>query len=387
MEFMDIKNVGLPGLFSGSFCDYERDLRGSFPDLSLFMDGKHPVVIYGAGRMGRLFRKNLWAHGIPVAAFSDSNSALWGKSIDGVTVISPEELQQFSRLPVLVASLLHETEIYELLKRMGFKLVYPLSFLNFNYPKIFISPEYDNTFNALFDFDNKEAICSVYDMLADEQSRCVFLNLIKFRLTFDKKYIRCIQSDSTRQYFDDLVLPLSNDEVFFDCGAYTGDTLEKFCYFSNKQFRKIYAFEPDRNNYLRLLNGVTGIGSDRITPVNSGVYRRSGEASFLEEGAVDSRITPENNSNRLPVISIDDFCRDNDIPTYIKMDIEGSEIDALEGARQIIQTAKPKLAVAVYHKAADLWQIPLLIKRFNSDYRLFLRHYTPEIIDTVCYAL
>lgn len=387
MESMDINNIGLPELFSHSFCDYEQDLRESFPDPSLFMDAKHPVVIYGAGRMGRLFRKNLCAHGIPIAAFSDSNSALWGKLIDGVTVLPPQQLEQFSHGPILVASLLYETEIYELLKRMGFKLVYPLSFLNFNYPQIFISPEYDNALNALFDFNNQEAICSVYNMLADEQSRCIFLNLIKFRLTFDKKYIRCIQSDSKRQYFDDLVLPLSNDEVFFDCGAYTGDTLERFCYFSNNQFRRIYAFEPDRNNYLQLLNGVTRIGSDRIIPVNSGVYRSSGKASFLEEGAVDSKITLENDSNRLPVISIDDFCHNNDIPTYIKMDIEGSEIDALEGAKQVIQTAKPKLAIAVYHKAADLWQIPLLIKRFNSDYRLFFRHYTPEIIDTVCYAL
>jgi len=95
----------------------------------------------------------------------------------------------------------------------------------------------------------------------------------------------------------------------------------------------------------------------------------------------------ENDSNRLPVISIDDFCHNHDIPTYIKMDIEGSELGALEGAQQVIQTAKPKLAIAIYHKATDLWQIPLLIKRFNNDYRLFLRHYTPEIIDTVCYAL
>jgi hypothetical protein len=69
------------------------------------------------------------------------------------------------------------------------------------------------------------------------------------------------------------------------------------------------------------------------------------------------------------------------------MDIEGSEEDALMGACRAIQNHAPKLAISVYHKATDFWKLPLLIKRLHSGYRLYLRHYTNEIVDTVCYAL
>jgi FkbM family methyltransferase len=384
---MKIDKLSLEELFLHSFDDYSQELKRSFPDPALIMDGKLPVVIYGAGRMGRLFYRNLSSRGIPVAAFADANSALWGETIEGLRVVAPEKLEEFSQSPILVASLLHETEIYELLKRRGFKLVYPLSFSNFHYPQIFVSPEYENMFGAFFTAGSQEAIRAADTLLVDEQSRAAFLNLIKFRLTFDKQYIQRVQGDTRRQYFDDLLLPLSKDEVFYDCGAYTGDSLERFLQFAHGQFRKAYAFEPDRENYAQLLRQAAKTGSERIVAVNSGVYRSSGKVSFLEQAGLDSKITQEAGGNFLPVTSIDDFCRQHDIPTYIKMDIEGSESQALEGAAQVIREHKPKLAIAVYHKAADLWQIPLLIKRLNSGYRLFLRHYTPEITDTVCYAL
>jgi len=73
--------------------------------------------------------------------------------------------------------------------------------------------------------------------------------------------------------------------------------------------------------------------------------------------------------------------------TYIKMDVEGAEINALWGAEHIIRTQKPKLSVCVYHKVSDFWQVPLLIKRFNQDYNFILRHYMKtDCTETVLYA-
>lgn len=365
---------------------YADKMSDTFPDISAIMKGK-PVVIYGAARMGRLFKENLLNKNITIAAFVDGDHGLWGKLIDGVKVISPEDAKaEYFENPILVASLLYETDIYETLKKMGFPLAYPLSFLNFKYPDIFVSPEYRQQFDSLFEPESRSEINKTGHLMADEESKKVLYNLIKFRLTFNKDYLKKIKSKKI-QYFPSDIITLSDNEVFFDCGAYTGDTVEQFNEVVSGKFHKVYSFEPDRSNFNHLQKVAYKIDSDRVQPVQSGVYSFTGEIRFSENGSLDTRIANTENAVSLPVINIDNFMKNKEPPTYIKMDIEGSEAEALIGAKETIKRYKPKLAISVYHKATDLWKLPLLIKSLNNDYVLYLRHYTNEIVDTVCYAL
>ena len=76
-----------------------------------------------------------------------------------------------------------------------------------------------------------------------------------------------------------------------------------------------------------------------------------------------------------------------DAPTYIKMDIEGSEMEALKGCKKIIQQYKPKLSICIYHNAEDLFDIPIMIKEMCQDYKLFIRQYANSRFETVCYAI
>jgi len=126
---------------------------------------------------------------------------------------------------------------------------------------------------------------------------------------------------------------------------------------------------------------------DRIFPVESGVSRSTGTVYFRKEGSLDSRVVGTYSNTTVPVVSIDEFTEGKDPPTLIKMDIEGSEEDALAGARRTIQEYSPRLAISVYHKATDLWRLPLLIRQINGTYQMYLRHYSDEIVDTVCYAV
>ena len=87
------------------------------------------------------------------------------------------------------------------------------------------------------------------------------------------------------------------------------------------------------------------------------------------------------------VVSLDEFFSEKPAPSFVKMDIEGAEMGALQGAAALISRHQPKLAISVYHHASDLWELPALIQRLNPGYRLFVRHYTREIADTVCYAI
>lgn len=87
-------------------------------------------------------------------------------------------------------------------------------------------------------------------------------------------------------------------------------------------------------------------------------------------------------------MTIDEAIDPGDRVTTIKMDIEGSELEALKGARETIRRDKPKLAICIYHKTEDLWEIPLYIKSLIPEYRFYIRHHGPSgLYDSVLYAV
>ena len=88
----------------------------------------------------------------------------------------------------------------------------------------------------------------------------------------------------------------------------------------------------------------------------------------------------------IEVRKLDDMLRDRKV-TFLKMDIEGSELAALRGAERIIREQRPKLAICVYHKPEDMWEIPGFILNCHPDYKLYLRHYSISYTETVLYAV
>jgi hypothetical protein len=69
------------------------------------------------------------------------------------------------------------------------------------------------------------------------------------------------------------------------------------------------------------------------------------------------------------------------------LDVEGSEEEAIIGAKNHIKTTSPILTIASYHRAHDLWRLPEVLKSINPNYKFFLRHYSQSIIDTIIYAI
>ena len=106
--------------------------------------------------------------------------------------------------------------------------------------------------------------------------------------------------------------------------------------------------------------------------INSG----RGEGSFIGDGG----------NTKVKTVTLDEVTEDKAVG-YIKMDVEGSEYAALRGAEQTIKTQKPLLAISIYHKRSDIWEIPQLVLQFNGDYKFYLRHYTVSYGDTVLYAV
>ncbi|MBN2827405.1 MAG: FkbM family methyltransferase, partial [Tissierellales bacterium] len=225
----------------------------------------------------------------------------------------------------------------------------------------------------------------VYDFLEDWKSQKILINLLYYRMTYDYQYILEIVDSSFEQYFDTDIIRLTAQEVFIDAGAYIGDTLEAFVSLTKNKFKKIYCYEPDNANFNQLKDMVSKLKiEDRVSLINKGVHYQEDVFLFEEKGSSSSHIC-ENGNIKIDVCSITDTIQN--IPTYIKMDIEGSEIEALYGLKDMIKKHKPKLAICVYHKNDDLWRIPLILKRWVPEYQIFLRHYFPNQYETVCYAV
>lgn len=191
------------------------------------------------------------------------------------------------------------------------------------------------------------------------------------------------------QYFEkSIIRACSEGEVFIDGGSFD---LMDTCHFVDMypNFEKVYAFEPDASNFeMCIRNRKTFLeNNDRIEIINKGLW--SGEAKLnFEEGKKTASFLSGCGKGEAEVTSIDSCLNGTkETVSFIKMDIEGAELEALKGARETIIRDKPDLAICIYHKDEDIIEIPKYILELNPDYELYIRHYSWAIWETVLYAV
>ena len=175
----------------------------------------------------------------------------------------------------------------------------------------------------------------------------------------------------------------NENEIFLDVGGYDGMTSVYFSQWASK-YKKIYIFEPDENNIEKCYYNIEKYNI-RCELIGRGVWSEDTILKFEANSNESSQIS-NNGEYIIPVTTIDKACAGKGV-SFIKMDIEGAEEQALIGAKQTIINNRPKLAICVYHKLDDIWKIPNIILKYNSSYKLFLRHYTYSENDTVLYAV
>ena len=184
--------------------------------------------------------------------------------------------------------------------------------------------------------------------------------------------------------------------MFLDAGAYDGGTAVQFaryCAECGKDYKRIVCFEPS-TAFQKCQENVTGAGLHDCDVVNAGLYICNKEVSFdnsLVNGGSAAIVYNSGTNVReewtsIRTVAIDDCTSCADV-TFIKMDIEGAELDALMGAERTIRSNKPKLAICIYHKPEDVIKIPMYIESLRSDYKFFIRKYTPHHGEIVLYAV
>lgn len=233
--------------------------------------------------------------------------------------------------------------------------------------------------------ENLNACEKAYELMSDEKSKKIFLRMLAKRITGCNFYFDVFTTD---QYFNRNLIGDLNNEVFFDVGSYDGATIKTFIEHC-ENYKSIYAFEPDNSAFSRLYRASEDLNN--LIYLNMGLSDTNGEIPFFSEEYGSSHILGASSEDTCGkkcsnILSIKGDSL-NLSPTFIKMDIEGSEIPALNGLKETIRKQTPKLAICLYHHLSDLWNIPLLIHNINKDYSFKIAHHSYGVTETVLYAV
>lgn len=262
-------------------------------------------------------------------------------------------------------------------------------------------------------------------LLDDEFSRFTYFSILNYRLNADPRFLqRCAVGHNTERprynsyLFDRASIELSDDEVFVDGGAFDGDSVEQFLRAVNGRFRHVYSFEPSpdtaarcRERILRLQSQYLPEITSRISVIERGLWDKEARLLFnptqygpretamaahsplaghvIEAGMTQHLYAPEDEnpgSFSIHTVAIDEVC--DEPVSLLKLEVEGSELKALEGARQTITRHRPKMAISVYHKPEDLITLPDFVAQTGHGYRMSLRQHNPYVPDAmVCYCV
>ena len=370
----------------------ERSRQRAESEFDRASGGKRNIVLFGAGGLGKKMLKGLRLNGLKPVAFSDNNSSLWGNDIDDIPVVAPlEAAERFGDNAVFIVSIWRAGQGHRFentashLRSFGCKTVISFLPLMWKYPDTFL-PYYCIDRPEVF-YPEADRILAAFDLWDDVFSRREYLAQVRFRLLGD---ISGLPSPLPgEQYFPPDILQVSTNEVFVDCGAFDGDVLKALLRMLPNFTGQVFAFEPDPVNYRKLCHYVESLPEnlkEQITVSPLGTGARSQRLRFSPEGEMGSAIDP-NGSLSIDIVSLDVFLKDEIAPTFIKMDIEGAEPEALAGAASLISAYHPVLAIGSYHAPDHLWEIPLQIEAMADRYRFFLRPHNEEGWDLVTYAV
>ena len=353
-------------------------------------DTGNAIVLFGAGGLGRRCLAGLRRYGIEPLAFADRNPRLWGSEIDCVKVLSPTDAAaRYGQTATFVITIWgargpdRMNDRVASLKAMGCGSVIPFGQLSWKYPDG-ILPHYgvDLPHKTI---EQSAAVLEAFDLLADEPSRREYVAQLRWRLLFDFDGMGAPETETI--YFPPDLIRLRPDERFVDCGAFDGDTLLQFLSVSNGAFEKYIAFEPDPGNCAKLGAAVSSLPQTvrgRIEITRAAISSQDGTVRFSSGAGPSSHVG--DGDVDVEAIALDRFLG-RDRATFIKMDIEGAEPEALAGAARHIRDDGPILAISCYHRQDHLWSIPLLINSINRDYAFYLRPHDLEGWDLVCYAI
>lgn len=364
---------------------HAKKIQSGWPTVSREDIERDGIIVFGAGTLGAIIVSALLAAGIRPEWIIDNNEALHNSRIGECPILPPDSLLTNRQAFVVLASGNIPGMVDDCRKSGIQKWILPSALRHFC--------PFAGDFGIYQDAaEYADAALAVYDILADALSRDLFARFIRFHHTFEQGLFA--EYDPQTYFPHDLHTRMDYSN-FIDAGAFTGDTLAAWLKYSSVSAGHSFAyhaFEPGPEQFAKLQSFVEGLPAstrEHVFPYRAALGKDAGRMNMCGTGASAS-LAPsgngENEDNSTDVFSIDGLFHD-DSPTFIKADVEGFELNLLQGAETVIRRCRPGMAISVYHHFADIWEIPLWIHNLNCGYQLYLRHHTPGYDDTVCYAI
>jgi FkbM family methyltransferase len=345
------------------------------------------AFVYGTGTAAREVITALQARGIRLDGVVDTKSQL--KEFCGLPVLRPDSYslssEDRSSTPLVIGIFNAFVDISTLRERLsneGWEKVILFEDLHALMPGDLGDRYWLTRREAAASYVSE--ISSAYDLWADEASRHLYRELWSFRMSGDRSGI--VRNETSPQYFPSDIPPWASPLRIVDCGAFDGDTLETIRRLG-VNLEAAALFEPDPGNFIKLVEAAKGwpLKQAELLAWPCGLSGKTEILRFSSNNGAASGFS-DTGEITVPCVALDDALTGFE-PNLIKMDIEGAENEALDGAMRIIFQGRPGLAICVYHRPEDLWQLPAKVASWNLGYQLYLRAHQFNGFDVVLYAL
>lgn len=322
-----------------------------------------PIVLYGMGDGTLKIMAACRKYGIGISGIFASDEYVRGHSFEGYPVKKLAQMEEeFDDFIVLLCFAAFTPELLQKI----FALHQRHEVLAPDVP-VFGDELFDEEYFQTHENELEES----YSLLADEFSKRVFENVLNFKLSGKIELLREIETPKEEVYQQ--ILRLGAEEHYLDLGGYDGDTVLEFLEQTGGKYGSVTVLEPDTKNFRKLAKTAERHGWNDMLLLNKGVWSENAVLSFDNRAGRNSFLSTSGRTT-VPVCSVDSLLKDKPC-TFIKMDVEGAEREALLGAAKTLQRRKPKLAFSGYHRSGDLFALPLLLKEIEPSYRIYFRHH------------
>lgn len=347
-----------------------------------------PIALYGAGNLGRMAKEFLDAVGQSFDLVIDRNPArprddpFWrGHRVVGPEDV-PDEVRRSHVILVTVATAPY-APLEAFLRDAGFEHVVPFYDFAENFRSV--HPLSNGWFAHSLSQLDLRMIQRALGGFADDTSRAHHLQFLAWRRlrqewTFDGAAV----TGADRFFIPEVMAAMRGDEIFVDAGAHHGSVVESFARRMNGRFKRILAVEPDAANREKLRALITSAfpGDERIRVLECALGSMTGHAPFHAGLGYASQISSTGDTT-VELAKLDDL----GAASFVKLHLEGAELDALQGGRDMLVQHRPIVAATVYHNDDGIWRTPLWLMDTLEDYRFLFRLHSWCGTGAVVYAI
>jgi FkbM family methyltransferase len=340
-------------------------------------DVDKPLILYGAGSLGKMAKDYLDYTGMSFLYVVDANSAVYHNdpAWNGITVAGLNEVSKQDKKTAMLAvciSTIPYVPIYQTLTTQGWKHVVPFYDITEMYQDR--HPLRNGWFAGNLNNEDVVEIEGILERWGDDISRAHHLQFLAWRCLREEWVFDGAPVETNNRYFiSEIRSALHDSEIFLDVGAHHGEVSLRFAEIVQGQFQEICAIEPDLKNFAQL--GVNfsrtfhNYKPESVRMLDYVITDQSSLCRFADGLGYASRIATLGKREVLSK-SIDDI---GVTPTFIKLHLEGDELTALKGGIKTIQLNRPIIAATGYHNRSGLWELPRWLMDSLPDYKFLLR--------------